>query len=762
MVVDYVLQNNAWEEIMGAITEALSGFDFAILDDPNTKEDTVREEIVAPIVKALGYKSSGNARIIRSKRLDHPYISLGSKTKKISIIPDYVAEVDGKCLFILDAKAPNENILTGSNVEQAYSYAIHPDIRARYYCLCNGKMLSLYEITSTKPLLSFLLRDISTHESLLLKYLSPNSLLEVASKSEVAALVNSKDDFDYLSCKPPKEIAVKKQAAKRHFGAHAYFTKQAWNVVQAYIVAFTQEGDTVLDPFSGSGVTPIEAFYTNRKGIGFDINPFAVFISSALAKKVDYSSLDQCFEQVVRRFNNKRPKSEAEIDAIIAGKEYPHGIKLPIGADVSEVQDLFSPKQLADLTVLRKEIRTVKDEGIRDSLLFAFSSTVTKTNLTYHSSKKRSENAGDCGAFRYYRYRLAPKAIELDVIAVFKEKYSKMVKAKKELLSVEADPTENLRILKGDANCLSQIKDESIDYIYTDPPYGANIPYLDLSVMWNAWLDLDVTEEDYEAETIEGGSKNKTSEEYSNLLANSIREMYRILKFNRWVSFVYAHKDPRYWDLIINTAQDAGFQYESATRQSSSQESFKKRQNPFSVLTGQLIVNFKKVASPVNIQRRELGKEVSALIIQTVEEIIAEKHGATIEEINDALVIRGLEQGFLHLLSKKYKSLIPILQDSFNFDTVTKRYHIKKAAAFKTHVPVEKRIRYYLTSFLKEKLEAGEDPTIDDVILEVMPLLRNGSTPSDQTIINVLKEIAQPVDNNGWRLRQKSYQRELF
>ena len=51
----------------------------------------------------------------------------------------------------------------------------------------------------------------------------------------------------------------------------------------------------------------------------------------------------------------------------------------------------------------------------------------------------------------------------------------------------------NAQIIKGTAVDLSFLHNESIDYIYTDPPYGKKIPYLDLSVMWNAWLDLEVT-----------------------------------------------------------------------------------------------------------------------------------------------------------------------------------------------------------------------------------------------------------------------------
>ena len=58
-----------------------------------------------------------------------------------------------------------------------------------------------------------------------------------------------------------------------HFKSHQYFTKQASNVVSSYIEHFTKEGDTVVDPFSGTGVTAIEALRLNRKVICLDINP---------------------------------------------------------------------------------------------------------------------------------------------------------------------------------------------------------------------------------------------------------------------------------------------------------------------------------------------------------------------------------------------------------------------------------------------------------------------------------------------------------
>jgi hypothetical protein len=131
------------------------GFDYAILNDPEFKEDAVREEIIAPILRALGYAASGPNRIIRSRRLLHPFVSIGSARKEIFIIPDYLMEVSNKNAWIMEAKAPIEEVTKSVHVEQAYSYAIHNEIRVNYFALCNGKSFVLYDIEEVKPLFDF-------------------------------------------------------------------------------------------------------------------------------------------------------------------------------------------------------------------------------------------------------------------------------------------------------------------------------------------------------------------------------------------------------------------------------------------------------------------------------------------------------------------------------------------------------------------------------------------------------------------------------
>jgi hypothetical protein len=340
----------------------------------------------------------------------------------------------------------------------------------------------------------------------------------------------------------------------------------------------------------------------------------------------------------------------------------------------------------------------------------------------------------------------------------FTSRYNKILKAKDNIKdSINSKTVANLTIKKGTATDLSFRKNESVDYIYTDPPYGDKIPYLDLSAMWHAWLDLDVTKEDYALEAIEGGKHKKTKEQYKELIAQSIREMYRVLKYDRWLTFVFAHKDPEFWHMIVDTAEACGFEYVGAIPQKNGQTSYKKRQNPFSVLSGQLMINFRKVRNPKVVMNVNFElKDVETVVIETIEEVIAQYYGATLEQINDHLIIQGMEKGFLDLLKKQYSDLTPLLLRAFDYDSKTEKWHLKKNVKFRSNIDVNVRIEYLLRSYLTRMVREGKSADTDSIILHIMPLLRNGKTPEEQTILGVLEDIAIHSDKDCWRLKPET------
>lgn len=740
------------------MTNIYQNFDFKQLYSPDFKEDSVREVLILPILDRLGYN---NTQIVRSKSLKHPFVNIGSKKRSINIVPDYLFRIEDSFAWVLDAKAPYENIKNGEHIEQIYSYAIHPEVRTKFFALCNGNEFILFRQDQEQPLLYFGLPEIDSHWDELLGYLSPNSFQSGKTFTySVTKKVNTKD-FDYLTRPLLEELPVQKQSAKRHFGVHGYFTKQSWNIVQDYIRNFSKVGDVILDPFGGSGVTAIEALVTERQGIHVDLNPMSVFIVDSLLAPVNVSKLTEAFDRVRTEYIKKEPKTEEQIQKALLKYPYPKNMKLPKGSDVDTVDQLFSSKQLAQLSLLKYLILKEADENNKKTLMLMFSGLINKVNLTYHASEGRSEGRGNSSVFAYYRYRIAKDPAFIDTITYFESRFKKIVAAKKEIQALGKDTIlRNAQIRQGTATDLSFLKKESVDYIYTDPPYGKKIPYLDLSAMWNAWLDLKVSEEDFNMEAIEGGDHKKSKESYNELIAKSIEEMYRVLKYDRWMSFVFAHKDPEFWHLIIDTAERCGFEYAGAVPQKNGQSSFKKRQNPFTVLSGQLIINFKKVRRPKYIMKASLGMGISDIVIQTVEGVIAKHNGATLEQINDELIVKGLELGFLDLLKKEYSDLTPFLLDTFDY-VDNEFFAIKKDTKFKTHIDLNLRVRYYLISYLTRQGIEKKVPTLENICFHIIPLLKNGTTPEQQTVLNVLEDIAVRVGENGWQLR-KSGQQKLF
>jgi hypothetical protein len=214
-------------------------------------------------------------------------------------------------------------------------------------------------------------------------------------------------------------IRADRQGAKRHYGVHPYFTRRPYNVVREYVLHYSREGDVVLDPFGGSGVTAIEAFLENRVGLQNDINPLANFIANGIAG-LEHGTLAEYKEslQFVQARSRERLKqvqaaNERSLAAFRRAAHLPPNIPLPSTSDVASYHELFSTRQLISLAILRKAIGEVPSKPGRAALLLAWSASLAKLNRTFLSAEGRAESRGGSSIFSIYRYKVAKKPVEL-------------------------------------------------------------------------------------------------------------------------------------------------------------------------------------------------------------------------------------------------------------------------------------------------------------------------------------------------------------
>jgi 16S rRNA G966 N2-methylase RsmD len=413
-------------------------------------------------------------------------------------------------------------------------------------------------------------------------------------------------------------VADERQAFARHYGVHPYFTRRSANVVRTYLERYTALGDTVADPFGGSGVTAIEALLMGRHAVQNDLNPFANFICQAIADTTlsNLRPLREAFQRLTEEIGPKilaiEKADEAEVDRTLRAVPLPENIPLPRSSDAEHFHGLFTPRQLAGLAVLKEAIGRVKPAAVRQSLLLAWSATAAKLNRTFLSAKGRTESRGGSSIFSIYRYKLAASPVELPIWETFQGRFDNVVRAKQEVLQTrdhfnathgqdaQVSSRDGLRVYALDApRLLDRLGPESVDYVFTDPPYGGYIAYLDLSVLWNHWLGFRVADGTRAAEAIVGGDLKLTEDHYKRKLAASVRCCVDLLKPDRWMSVVFQHWDVSYFDTILVAAHAQGADLRATvTQEREVIWSMHKKKNRENLLTGEMILTFYKPARP--------------------------------------------------------------------------------------------------------------------------------------------------------------------
>ncbi len=431
-----------------------------------------------------------------------------------------------------------------------------------------------------------------------------------------------------------ERIVAERQRAKRHYGVHPYFTRRPYNVVRDYILHYTKPGDLVLDPFGGSGVTAIEAFLAGRVGIHSDINPLANFIASTVASFNGYSvreifseleALKLKCSPLLQKISNLSP---SEIKQETARFRLPQNVRLPENSDVEFLFDLFAPEQLLALASIWNGIHDIRSSKLKRFFLLGFSAAVSKLNKTFLSAEGRAASRGGSSLFSIYRYKVAKIPVELPLWPTFEERILNLVTAKKEIDSVlDASTSAYNKIgefhsYSCDIFALAKKLGEKVDYIFTDPPYGGHISYLDLSTMWNAWLETMPDVATKGREIIVGGDLKHSDEFYKSKLALSIAECLKMLRHDRWFSVVFQHWQVDYFEAILRAAEEGGAELRAAITQiGDTVWSMHKKKGKESVLAGELILTFykpRKLSSPAKRSHKsgrfDFGEELKVLL----------------------------------------------------------------------------------------------------------------------------------------------------
>lgn len=136
----------------------------------------------------------------------------------------------------------------------------------------------------------------------------------------------------------------------------------------------------------------------------------------------------------------------------------------------------------------------------------------------------------------------------------------------------------------------TSVESNSIDYIFTDPPFGDNLMYSELSFMWEAWLRVKTNNEN---EAIMNTSQSKGLTEYQNLMTECFKEYYRVLKPGHWMTVEFHNSKNAVWNAIQESLGRAGFVIADVRTLDKQQNSYKQIKNTTAVKQDLVISAYK-------------------------------------------------------------------------------------------------------------------------------------------------------------------------
>ncbi len=288
--------------------------------------------------------------------------------------------------------------------------------------------------------------------------------------------------------------------------------------------------------------------------------------------------------QLIHKISQSKIPFWFSVDKIIKGDKTGE----PLREGLSNTHLFYTKANLWALSAILNKINKVPEIG-RLSLLF--------TSILLNSSKLYRWRINGKGGYLNGTLYIASLLQINNPIKLFKEKINDL-----KFVLLQNNP-----VMISSANELS-IKENCVDYIFTDPPFGSNLMYSELNFLWESWLKVKTNNKN---EAIENKTQKKSTLDYQSIMAQCFCEYFRILKPNKWMTVEFSNTSAAVWNGIQTALQKAGFVIANVAAIDKMQGSFNAVSNATSVKQD-LVISCYKPSSEFDIkfqqsQNNEVG-----------------------------------------------------------------------------------------------------------------------------------------------------------
>ena len=226
----------------------------------------------------------------------------------------------------------------------------------------------------------------------------------------------------------------------------------------------------------------------------------------------------------------------------------PEGVNLnqPRRHGFDSIYKLYTNRNLIACAAIWREIKRIEDPELASAVGFTFTSMYQRvTRLSEYRFWGGSGNTANFNVPQIFN--------ETNVFITFERKAKSI---SDHYITTAENFTGRCAIRTGSATDLRFLPDNSVDLIFTDPPFGANINYSEMNILWESWLGVYT---DTENEAIINRIQSKSVDDYKYLMTECLNESYRVLQPDHWMVLIFMNSSEKVWHALKSSIEDAGF-----------------------------------------------------------------------------------------------------------------------------------------------------------------------------------------------------------
>ncbi|MGB6066660.1 MAG: DNA methyltransferase [Desulfomonilaceae bacterium] len=233
----------------------------------------------------------------------------------------------------------------------------------------------------------------------------------------------------------------------------------------------------------------------------------------------------------------------------VADPNIPWGDEWRPSRNFRRVADLFTRRNLRAVAAFMQAAGSDEDlRAIITSGMFAVS--------------RKAQHLAEGGGYVPGNWALPPMSKQRNCMESLSRVFARILTAKK-ILNTRLQ-SQDACISTQSATSLAQIPSDSVDYIFTDPPYGGTVQYGELNFIWESWLGLNT--EWHDQEIVVNRTRGKSLRNWAEMMFLAIKECYRVLKPGRCLSLCWHDASASTWRHLQNIMGGAGFTVEESDR----------------------------------------------------------------------------------------------------------------------------------------------------------------------------------------------------